>query len=161
MALVRAVERVAEAIMIRGKLPVTFERILVPVDLSDRNGRALDTALALAQGSGARVTLLHVIHRVAGLPLVELRSFYARIDKTARTRLARAAKRFADAGLRVRTEVLVGEPTREIVRSAARRRVDLIVMGSHRVNPTRPVTGLGTTSYKVTALCACPILLVK
>ena len=140
---------------------MTFTHILVPIDLSDRNERTLETALALARGSPARVTLLHVIHRVTGLPLVELRSFYARIEKTARPRLDRAARRFADAGLRVRTEVLVGEPTREIVRSAARRRVDLIVMGSHRVNLTRPATGLGTTSYRVTALCACPVLLVK
>jgi nucleotide-binding universal stress UspA family protein len=43
---------------------------------------------------------------------------------------------------------------------AARRRVDLVVLGSHRLSP-RPGYGLGTTSYKVALACACPVLLLK
>ena len=55
----------------------------------------------------------------------------------------------------------VGEPAREIVRAAARGRADVIVMGSHRVDPKRQGAGWVTTSYKVGILCRCPILLVK
>lgn len=40
------------------------------------------------------------------------------------------------------------------------KRVDLLVMGSHKVKP-RPGQGWGTTSYEVGILCQCPILLVK
>jgi hypothetical protein len=39
--------------------------------------------------------------------------------------------------------------------------VDLIVTGSHRLNPGQPGGGWDTTSYKVSLLCAYPILLVK
>ena len=73
----------------------------------------------------------------------------------------RRAKAFTAKGITVRCEVCVGEPAREIVRAAARGRADVIVMGSHRVDPKRRFAGLGPTSYKVGILCRCPILLVK
>jgi nucleotide-binding universal stress UspA family protein len=138
-----------------------FHRILVPLDLSDRHARSIKLALALARDGPASVTLVHVIQQVRGLLPGEMRAFYDRLVKTSRRGLARAAKLFAARGITVRSEVLVGEPAREIVRAAAAARADLIVMGSHRVNPKRRGMGWGTTSYKVGILCRCPILLVK
>jgi nucleotide-binding universal stress UspA family protein len=132
----------------------------VPIDLSERNERQLRAASVLAERGRARVTLLHVIEQVRHLPVAELRPFYVRLENASRRRLAVAAKQFA-AGAPVRTLVRVGDPSREIVRVAARRRVDLIVMGSHKPDPARPGGGWGTTSYKVGLLCACAVLLVK
>jgi nucleotide-binding universal stress UspA family protein len=57
--------------------------------------------------------------------------------------------------------VCIGEPAREIVKTAATKKIDLIVMGSHKVAPGPPSAGWGTTSYKVGIFCRCPILLVK
>jgi nucleotide-binding universal stress UspA family protein len=133
----------------------------VPIDLSERNERQLRAARALAERGAARVTLLHVIQQVRHLPAAELCPFYTRLENASRRRLARAAKRFAAAGAPVRTLVRVGDPPREIVRVAARRRADVIVMGSHRPDPTQPGGGWGTTSYKVGLLCPCAVLLVK
>jgi nucleotide-binding universal stress UspA family protein len=138
-----------------------FAHLLVPLDLGEGNERQLRAALALGRGPRTRVTLLHVIQRVPRIPARELRAFYERLARTSRRRLARVEARLAAAGLAVRVLVLVGDPPGEIVRVAARRRVDLIVMGSHRPEPTRPGGGWGTTSYKVGLLCHCPILLVK
>jgi nucleotide-binding universal stress UspA family protein len=138
-----------------------FHHLLVPIDLSERNDRQLGAALALAEQGRSRVTLLHVIQHVRSIPAGELRSFYRQIERSSVRALDRAARRFAATGLLVRRLVVVGDPPRDIVRVAARRRVDLIVMGSHRPNPRRPGGGWGTTSYKVGLLCACPILLVK
>jgi nucleotide-binding universal stress UspA family protein len=138
-----------------------FRRILIPIDLSNRNARSLELALALARDGPASVTLVHVIQQVRGLPPGEMRAFYDRLVKMSRRKLAGAAKPFAAQRLTVRSKVLVGEPAREIVRAAAAARADLIVMGSHRVNPKRRGLGWGTTSYKVGILCRCPILLVK
>ena len=39
--------------------------------------------------------------------------------------------------------------------------VDLIILGSQKIDPARPGQGWGTTSYKVGILCRCPVLLVK
>jgi nucleotide-binding universal stress UspA family protein len=138
-----------------------FSRILVPIDLGERHARSLKLALALALERSASVTLVHVVQQVPGLPPGEMRAFYNRLVQKSRRGLARAAKLFAARGIRVRSEVLVGEPAREIVRAAAAAHADLIVMDSHRVNPRRRGMGWGTTSYKVGILCRCPILLVK
>jgi nucleotide-binding universal stress UspA family protein len=138
-----------------------FARILVPIDLSDRNARPLKVALALAGQTQASVTLFHVVQQVPRLMPGEMRAFYERLLKASRQKLSRAAKSFAAKGIPVRCEVCVGEPAREVVRAAARGRADLIVMGSHKVNPKRRGLGWGTTSYKVGILCRCPILLVK
>ena len=138
-----------------------FKHILVPIDLSDRNTRTLRTARTLAAGSGARVTLLHVVQRVPNISVQEMRPFYQRLLQTSRKKLARTAELFAEKGLAVRSEVLIGEPARQIVRLATARKADLVVMGSHKVDPTRKTRGWGTTSYKVGIFCQCPILLVK
>ena len=138
-----------------------FKRILVPIDLSERNERTLKTALALAQQSRARVTLLHVIQSVRDIPPAEMRDFYERLARVSARKFEGVAKRFAAKRVRVTTEVCIGEPARDIVSVAARDRVDLIVMGSHAVRPGRPSAGWGTTSYKVGIFCRCPVLLVK
>ena len=135
-----------------------FKHLLVPIDLSDRNARLLAVALSLARG-GARVTLLHVVQRIAGTSPHEFRGFYRKLEEKSRRKLAAAARRFAAGDVPVRTMVVVGDPAREIVRSSAAYRVDLVVMGSHKVRPGG--RGWGTTSYKVGIACQCPILLVK
>jgi nucleotide-binding universal stress UspA family protein len=138
-----------------------FARILVPVDLSDRNARPLKMALALARQARASVTLFHVVQQVPRLAPGEMRTFYERLVRVSRQKLSRAARGFATRGIAARCEVCVGEPAQEIVRAAARGRASLIVMGSHRVDPKRRGGGWGTTSYKVGILCRCPVLLVK
>lgn len=138
-----------------------FKSLLVPVDLSERNERALQTALELARKSHARVMLLHVIQSVPDLAFGELREFYGRLETASVAKLTRLARRFVVRRVRVTTEVCIGEPARDIVRIAAERGIDLIVMGSPRVRSGRRAAGWGTTSYKVGILCRCPILLVK
>ena len=130
-----------------------FKRILVPIDLSDRQGRVLRTACDLASHNHAHVTLLHVIHRVPDIPLGELRSFYGRLVEDAQRQLAQAAKPFAAKGLPVDAEVAIGEPALEIVRLAAAEKIDLLVMGSarssrdgSRAGGARPATRWGSSA---------------
>jgi nucleotide-binding universal stress UspA family protein len=138
-----------------------FRHIVVPIDLSERQGRMLRLARVLARTSGARVTLLHVVQRVGGLPPGELRGFYQRLVKTSQRRLTEVAKTFAAQGVAVRAEVTIGEPVEEILRVAATRKGDLVIMGSHKVGAGRAARGWATVSYRVGLLCACPIMLVK
>jgi nucleotide-binding universal stress UspA family protein len=133
----------------------------VPLDLSERHTRALRTALELTRGGGTLVRLLHVVQRVPGLASTELQPFYRGLVQRSQRRLKRAAEPFTARGIPVTVDVRIGDAAREIVRATTARRVDLVVMGSHRVRPGRRSTGWGTTSYKVGILCQCPILLVK
>jgi nucleotide-binding universal stress UspA family protein len=105
--------------------------------------------------------LFHVIERVPGIAAGELGTFYQRLVESSERRLRRTARKFAERGLDVRTEVRVGDPPAEIVRATLRERVDLLVMGSHKVRRGDRQRGWGTTSYKVGIFCQCPILLVK
>ena len=66
-----------------------FRRILVPIDLSDRNARTLKVALALGREARARVTLFHVVQQVPGLAASEMRTFYDRLITVSRQKLGR------------------------------------------------------------------------
>jgi nucleotide-binding universal stress UspA family protein len=145
----------------RGAGKRLFRHVLVPVDLSQRNERALAMALALATEWRSRVTLFHVIQRVAGLAPGELEEFYHKLVERSERKLRQAARPFTDRAIDAGTEVRVGEPATEIVRATLREGVDLVIMGSHKVRPGRRERGWGTTSYKVGIFCQCPILLVK
>jgi nucleotide-binding universal stress UspA family protein len=138
-----------------------FRHVMVPVDLSDRNERVLRAAVALAREAGSRVTLFHVIQRVPGLSPGELEKFYRLLVERSQRKLREVARFFTSKGCEVSTQVRLGEPAAEIVRATLRERVDLVVMGSHKVKPGRRERGWGTTSYKVGIFCQCPILLVK
>jgi universal stress protein E len=134
-----------------------FAHVLVPIDLSERSTRSLRLVGTLPT---KRVTLLHVIQRIPGLSAAELRPFYAKLRRQADQVVSRAGATLAASGLRVGRTVTIGDPAREILRVAAARGVDLVILGSHRLGP-KPGEGLGTTSYKVALAAACPVLLVK
>ena len=56
---------------------------------------------------------------------------------------------------------MYGKRAEQIVDFAAAHAVDLIVLASHRVNPTMVNRDWGSISYKVGILAQCPVLLVK
>lgn len=141
-----------------------FRHVLVPLDLSDRNERVLRTASEIAASSGARVTLLHVVAELAGIPPTQLRPFYEQLREKGTKKLSSSLRAMKRDEPKDRVVVEAGDPARQVVAYAARHRADLIVIGSHSVDPRKKVArevGWGTTSYKVALLCRCPVLLVK
>ncbi len=54
-----------------------FRRILVPVDLTEKNRSAVEAAAEQARASSAPITLLHVIETIQGATYEEFESFYA------------------------------------------------------------------------------------
>jgi len=138
-----------------------FRHIVVPVDFTAKNQAALDIAFELASQNSARVTLLHVIETIENVPREELKGFYEQLASRASTQLESRSQRFADAGIAVDWKIRYGKRPVEIVQDAHDRKADLIVMSSHRVDPTAAVQSLGTLSYQVSILCDCPVLLVK
>ena len=78
-----------------------FSTILVPLDFTERNARALEVASALASQNGARVELLHVIETIKGIPFDELQGFYERLETEAREKMRPAVSRLEEAGIAV------------------------------------------------------------
>jgi universal stress protein A len=137
-----------------------FQRILVPVDLTQKNARAVETARDLASESGGTVTLLHVIETL-DLPFDELEGFYARLEQKARRAMDEMAAPLQEAGLSFARRVSYGKRAEEIVDFAAEEDSDLIILSSHRIDLENPGSSWTTLSYKVAILAQCPVLLVK
>jgi nucleotide-binding universal stress UspA family protein len=138
-----------------------FQRILLPVDLTDRHDKALRMAGDLGRQSNGEVILLHVIEAIPGLSRQEDADFYSRLNTAARAHLRRLAAPLLEAGIACRTEVLTGQRAVDTARFAAEAKSDVIVLTSPPFQPQHPLPALGSMAWKISLLAACPILLVK
>ena len=136
-----------------------FDHVLVPVDLTDRNHRALEAAARLA-GEDGEVTLLHVIETL-DLPFDELEDFYQRLHDRAQVEMDQMADPLSVSGVTVIQRVSYGNRLREILAHAEEDSTDLIVMSSRRLEISDPPTGFATLSHQVAILSRVPVLLVK
>ena len=138
-----------------------FLKILVPVDLTDKNLQAIETAGRLAELAGASVTFLHVIETLE-LPFEEMQDFYEEMEKQAEQKMAQLAAPLVAQGFEtVERVVIYGHRAEEVARYADEHGFDLLVLSSHRVDRENPGRSWATLSYKVAILAQCPVLLVK
>jgi nucleotide-binding universal stress UspA family protein len=138
-----------------------FQRILVPVDLTEKSLAAVDVAYNFAAETGSEVILLHVIETIEHVQFEELKPFYQRLEISAKKGLQEFSERFALRKLKVDQTVVYGHRTRGIVDYAIANRVNLIIMASHRIDPDRPGHDWSSISYAVAILSPVPVLLVK
>ena len=113
----------------------SFNNIVCAIDFSAASLRALEQALTLAQQSGGRITLLHVLEGFSyetvysGSRAFRLIGDYrARVDKVKRE-LRALVPPDALNWCEVKTEVVSGIPHDAIVATARARNADLIVIG--------------------------------
>jgi nucleotide-binding universal stress UspA family protein len=138
-----------------------FQRILVPVDLTEKSMAAVDLAFEFAAQSGAEVILLHVIETIEHVQFDELKPFYERLENSARNGLQECSERFDANDMKIEQAVVYGHRTKAIVDFAVENRMDLIIMASHRIDADRPGHDWSSISYAVAILSPCPVLLVK
>ena len=104
-----------------------FDHVLVPVDLTDRNRRALEAAARLA-GEDGEVTLLHVIETL-DLPFDELEDFYQRLHDRAQVEMDQMADPLSVSGVTVIQNVLETHPeTKFLALSVSDSPEDVIAM---------------------------------
>jgi len=137
-----------------------FRRILVPVDFTPKNERALARARQLAELAAGEVTLVHVVETLEDELDTDLASFYRRLEAKAEERMAPTLAGLGDT-IAKRSAIVLGHRARAIADFAEHERIDLIVLSSHRVDPDKPGHDWMTISYKVAILARCPVLLVK
>jgi nucleotide-binding universal stress UspA family protein len=141
-----------------GKGP--FSAIVCPVDLRGTSQATLRFGLAIAREQGAALTLLHVVEGPEGeddfnahFDVPEHRALLA---EDARVRLERAVSAEDRSSCTLSEIVTVGEPAHEILRIAAERHADLIVMGARGPNPIDALF-FGSTARSVVRDAACPV----
>jgi nucleotide-binding universal stress UspA family protein len=148
-----------------------YKRILVPLDGSKLAECALPYAEGLAKGCGTEeVILVSVTERVAGYRAFEdpsqplgqrlVPEAAGKKERPAQKYLGRIADGMKTKGIKVDTEVLIGDPAGEIVSYAADPGCDIIVMSSHgRSGPSR--WAYGSVADKVFRATCVPVLMVR
>ncbi len=137
-----------------------FSRILVPVELSEKDALAVRVLRDLAPAGGAEVTLLHVIETL-DLPYEELEDFYARLEARATTALDGLSRSLAEAGLDVVQRVAFGTRVAEILAYAEETDADLIVVVARAVDPERPAAAWSGIAHQVAVLSRRSVLLLR
>lgn len=145
-----------------------MKKILVPTDFSDFADKALQTALHIAQKSGAELILLNANEMaVAALPIAEyyyydkekeegyLQMVNESLDKT----LQKIASEMDVANVKISTMVESGLLVDVIEEVAQREQVDLIVMGTQGATGTKEML-VGSNTEKVVRNAPCPVLAV-
>ena len=146
-----------------------FRRILCATDGSKRSAHAVKTAAALAHGSGALLTLVHVTpdYRTPYYPdgvMIDWPSEkdYKRDCKAAAEKVFEKDTAIAlKEGVQVETQHLFGDsPAEEILAAARKAKADLIVMASHGRKGFEALL-LGSETQKVLARTNVPVLVVR
>jgi nucleotide-binding universal stress UspA family protein len=148
-----------------------YQKILVPLDGSKLAECALPHAEILAKGCGTEeVILVSVTERVQGYRPVKdpseatgqrlIPEAAGRKEKQAQRYLGRIAKAMEAKGIRIRTEVLLGNPAEEIAIYARHPGCDVVVMSSHgRSGPSR--WAFGSVTDRVLRASCVPVLVIR
>ena len=156
---------ISTATVSAAEVDAAFNNILIAIDFSQTSLRALNKALTMAQQSGDRITLLHVLE---GSPDETLYSgssasrligeYPARVD-TVKRELRALVPPDALNWCEVETEVVSGLPHDAILATARVRKADLVVIGRpQRTSLDRIV--MASTLSGVLRRARCPVLTV-
>jgi nucleotide-binding universal stress UspA family protein len=148
-----------------------IKRILVPLDGSKLAESALEYVEEISPKLGVeKVTLVSVTERIQGYRIIEDPSVAGeermapegtgKMERQADNYLKKAAKGLEAKGIKVETEVLLGDPAREIAIYAESPGADLLVMASHgRSGPSR--WARGSVAEKVLRAVCIPVMVVR
>jgi nucleotide-binding universal stress UspA family protein len=148
-----------------------YKRILAPLDGSKLAEAALPYVEELAKGCNTEsVILVSVTERVRGYRAVEdaneplgerlVTEAVGKKEKQAQKYLSRIARALQAKGIKVDTEVLLGDPAEEIAFYARHPGCDIIVMSSHgRSGPSR--WAHGSVAERVFRASCVPVLMVR
>ncbi|HEX5166989.1 MAG TPA: universal stress protein [Thermomicrobiales bacterium] len=150
--------------------PEGFRRLLVPIDGSERSARAAPLAAEIAQRSGGRLDLLHVVVPVAMsdlgssmdpgyIPPEVYASMMDDLEAVAREDLEAARRVCEQAGVDAALHRPIGTPVDSICRLAEEAGADAIVLSTHgRGGASRVMMGSVATS--VIHRCHIPVIII-
>jgi nucleotide-binding universal stress UspA family protein len=155
-----------------GPAPADSLKVGVAVDGSDYGIAAVKYVLKHRSlfGAAPRFTLLHVVPDFAGgtmpdmagiaLPAYSVEEIKAMQQQAFDKAVAPARALFDQAGVAVDAACLNGPPGDEIAAYAKKKKLDLLVMGSHGYGAVKAAV-LGSVAQRVAAHCATPLLLIR
>jgi len=137
-----------------------FDQILFPTDGSDGAAVAFDHVLDIATRHDSTVTLIHVVDTTQG-SVLHIQSDSADLLEEEGERIVNdAADRASQRGVDTITEVVRGEPYREVLDYADKHGVDLVVMPTHGRRGLERFL-LGSTTERVVRRADVPVLTIR
>jgi nucleotide-binding universal stress UspA family protein len=143
-----------------------FLRILYATDLSPGSTDALRYAASLAQHGAAELAIIHVVEplQVGHDPIIgssfDVAAYHAALEQDAIIRLRNFVPEPIRLGCDTRDVVTKGKPYVEILRTAAERNSDLIVLGVHGRHALDRLV-FGSTAEHIVRRAVCPVLTVR
>ena len=144
---------------------VEIKTILFPCDLTQHSAKILQYTLAVAEKFGSEVYILHVVPdlrewAVLYMPHKRLDLEQKDVEETARKSLIQFCDNFLEDDARVHMRVMSGDPASQIIESAKKEGVDLIVMGTHGRKGIE-YSLFGSVAAKVVRFSPVPVLTVN
>lgn len=145
-----------------------MKKILIPVDFSEASENAFDFAVQMAEKTGAELQLVHVIDVVdmvgmtpmgSGVSAVWLDNYVQESMSKAKEKMKKLLDK-APKGIRIDTQVEVGNIMGTIRDAIKDNEADLVVMGTKGASGMREVL-VGSNAEKVVRYAKCPVISIK
>lgn len=145
---------------------VSIKKILVPIDFSKTSEIAMDEAIAMAKKLKAEISLIHVVDfsgyyfsvvPEAQIILPTLLDLQKNISKKLEKIKATIKKK---KGITVQVNVSNGEVHSEIIDFSKKKKMDLIIMGTHGTSGFKEVF-IGSNAQRVVTLSEIPVLTLQ
>jgi manganese transport protein len=137
-----------------------YKKILVALENSKADASLLPHVSKLANMAGAELLLLHVADGWAARNLEQLSLAESEEIRIDRAYLAATAEALRAKGLQVETELAMGNPPQQILKTAEKQHCDLIAMTSHGHKLIGDLV-YGSTIDKVRHNTTVPLLVVR
>jgi nucleotide-binding universal stress UspA family protein len=137
-----------------------YRRILVAVENSQSDQTILAHVTKLAKLTGAELLLVHVADGWVARNFDQLKLRESEEIKTDRAYLEELRQRLTKEGLTVQTQLAMGDPATELIRTAEAQSVDLIAMTTHGHRFLADIIH-GATADRVRHLVKVPVLLLR
>lgn len=150
-------------------------KILVPHDGTEISDKAFERAIEFAKVFNAEIILLHIIQDIPISPSLLLGNDKVLISRAKRS-IARELEKgwnkmvqekiidvfvSKDKSIKVKSEVTVGSsPAEEIIKFADDKQIDIIIMGSQRLETISKIKALGSVARRVSEAAECPVMII-
>ncbi len=166
---------------------MTYNKILVPFDSSKPSETALEHAIKIAKMSGissanstVSIILLHVVQQIPvpstfgfGLfkssktgNMVNLEQYLQDITLEIKSDIEKMFKEKVEKyknieNFSLQSQVLIGDPSDEIIKFANDEKVDLIIIGTTGLTGIKKIIAIGSVARNVSEKAECPVMLVR
>ena len=140
-----------------------FKSILVPIDVVHKSSwqKAIPEAIAMTKTARGKLVVMVVRETTAMLGAVRTRLQLQGMLDEARGHLSAIVRKYSGDGLKIAEEVRFGSIGHEILATAKDRKVDLIIMASHRPKMLDYLIGANAAHVALHAPCSALVVRQK